>query len=124
RQASLRNDAWQIQGYFFLTGEEEGYDNATPRAEVGHGGFGAWEIVARYHAINFDQAAFLGGANSFANPATAVRAAHAVGVGLNWYLNRNFKTQLDYEITHFDGGATSGNRPDERVLTSQFALVF
>jgi phosphate-selective porin OprO/OprP len=124
REASLRNDAWQIQGYVFLTGEDEGYDKATPRHEVGHGGWGAWEVVARYHAINFDEAAFLGGANSFVNPATAVHAAHAVGVGLNWYLNRNFKTQLDYEVTHFEGGAPSGNRGDERVLTSQFALIF
>ena len=43
---------------------------------------------------------------------------------MNWYMNRNFKIQLDYEVTRFDGGATSGDRPDERVLTSQFALIF
>jgi phosphate-selective porin OprO and OprP len=124
RNATLRSDAWQIQGYVFLTGEDEAYDKATPKADVGHGGWGAWEIVARYHAINFDDAAFDGGANSFANPASAVRAAHAVGMGLNWYLNRNLKTQIDYEITHFTGGLATGNRPDERVVTSQFALIF
>jgi len=27
-------------------------------------------------------------------------------------------------LTRFDGGATNGNRPDERVLISQFALIF
>jgi phosphate-selective porin OprO/OprP len=125
RHSTLRNDAWQLQASFFLTGEDEGYEKAAPRRELGHGGgLGAWELVARYHAIHFDSAAFDGAANSFANPATAARAAHAVGVGINWYFNRNVKTQLDYEVTHFDGGAASGNRPNEQVLTSQFALIF
>lgn len=124
RDATLRNDAWQLQASFFLTGEDEAYEGIAPRHELGHGGLGAWELVARYHAINFDGAAFNGGPNSFANPATSVRAAHAAGVGINWYFNRNVKTQLDYEITHFDGGAASGNRPNEQVLTSQFALIF
>jgi phosphate-selective porin OprO/OprP len=124
RSSTLRHDAWQLQASFFLTGEDEAYEKAAPRRELGHGGLGAWELVARYHAINFDSAAFDGAANSFANPATAVRAAHAVGVGINWYFNRNVKTQLDYEVTHFDGGAASGNRPNEQVLTSQFALIF
>jgi phosphate-selective porin OprO/OprP len=124
RHGTLSNNAWQLQASFFITGEDEAYDKAAPRHDVGHGGLGAWELVARYHAIHFDSAAFEGGANSFANPATAARAAHAAGVGINWYLNRNFKTQLDYEITHFEGGFASGNRPNEQVLTSQFALIF
>jgi phosphate-selective porin OprO and OprP len=124
RDANLHHDAWQLQGSYFITGEDEAYDKAAPRRELGHGGFGAWELVARYHAIHFDNDAFDGAASSFANPATAARAAHAVGVGLNWYLNRNVKTQLDYEVTHFDGGSASGNRPNEQVLTSQFALIF
>jgi phosphate-selective porin OprO and OprP len=126
RAATLDNHAWQVQGYLFLTGEKESYDRlVVPRhGSVGHGGIGAWEIVARYHQLRFDDAAFAGGANSFANPLTSPRAAIAVGAGLNWYLDPNFKIQLDYEVTHFDGGAASGDRPDERVLTSQFALVF
>ncbi|MFI4914582.1 MAG: OprO/OprP family phosphate-selective porin [Steroidobacterales bacterium] len=126
RAATLRNTAWQLQASWFLTGEDEAYDKATPRRDFGfgQGGAGAWELVARYHELQFDDVAFTGGANSFANPATAPSAAHAVGVGLNWYLNRNFKAQLDYELTRFNGGGASGDRPDERVLTSQFALIF
>ena len=124
RDATLLNTAWQVQGGWFITGEREAYDDATPRRNLGQGGAGAWELVARIHAIQFDEAAFIGGANSFANPASDPLSAHALGVGLNWYLNFNFKVQLDYEVTEFDGGAVSGNRPDERVLTSQFALIF
>jgi hypothetical protein len=43
---------------------------------------------------------------------------------VNWYLNSNFKTQLDYEVTRYVGGAIAGNCPAERVLISQFALIF
>jgi len=126
RAATLHNTAAQLQLAVFLTGEDESFDSATPRRNFGfgQGGPGAWEWVARYHELDFDRAAFEGGSGSFANPASAPLAAHALGTGVNWYLNRNFKIQLDYEVTRFDGGATKGDRPDERVLTSQFALIF
>ncbi|HXN09906.1 MAG TPA: porin [Steroidobacteraceae bacterium] len=126
RLATLTNSAWQLQAAWFVTGEDEGYDTATPRSDFrfGHGGTGAWEFVARYHEISFDPQAFVGGGNSFANPATAARSARAIGAGANWYLDRNFKFQLDYEVTRFTGGGTGGDRPTERVLTSQFALIF
>jgi phosphate-selective porin OprO/OprP len=115
-----------VQTAWFLTGEDEAYDSATPRNDFrfGHGGTGAWELVARYHEISFDPAAFIDGSSSFANPATAPRSARAIGTGVNWYLDRNFKIQLDYEVTRFEGGAAGGNRPSERVLTSQFAMIF
>ena len=126
--AQLQHTAWQLQGYWFITGEDEGYDSATPRSSFGRGGLGAFELVARYHEIHFDNLSFSGGNNSFASPTSSVRAAHAIGTGVNWYLNTNFKAQLDYEVTHFDGGAAQGpkvvNRPAERLLTSQFALIF
>jgi phosphate-selective porin OprO and OprP len=126
RAATLHHSAEQLQLAVFLTGEDEAYDSATPRRDfgLGKGGPGAWEWVARYHELNFDRAAFQGGAGSFASAASAPRSAHALGTGVNWYMNRNFKIQLDYEVTRFDGGASSGDRPDERVLTSQFALIF
>lgn len=124
RHGTLRNDAWQVQGYWTLTGENEGYDIAGPSHPVGQGGIGAWEIGLRYHVIEFDQQAFSAGASSFANPASAPRAAHAVGAAVNWYLTYNFKVQLDYEVTRFSGGAVLGNRPAEHVLISQFSLVF
>ena len=122
--ATLNNSAWQIQGGVFLTGEKEAYDAASPNHPVTQGGIGAWELVARYHTLRYDEAAFAGGANSFANPATSVRNAHARGIGLNWYLTHIFKVQLDHEQTRFDGGATVGNRPDQRVITSQFSMIF
>jgi phosphate-selective porin OprO and OprP len=124
RSDTLDNSAWQIQGGLFLTGEPEAYDSLVVFHEVGKGGFGAVELVARVHSVRFDNAAFLDGSESFANIATAARFALAHGVGINWYLTKVFKIQLDFEDTRFEGDATVGNRPDEKVLTAQFAITF
>ena len=77
-----------------------------------------------YNHLTVGASAFEDGANSFANPASAARAASAYGVGVNWYLNRNFKWMLDYEHTRFDGGAAKGDRPDEELLVTRFYLQF
>jgi phosphate-selective porin OprO/OprP len=126
RGATLHNTAEQLQLAVFLTGEDEAYGSAKPHRDFGfgQGGPGAWEWVARIHRIRFDPKALAGGGGSFADALSAPLAGHALGTGVNWYLNENFKIQLDYEVTRFTGGATRGNRPDERVLTSQFALIF
>jgi phosphate-selective porin OprO and OprP len=126
RTATLHNTGWEIQGAWFVTGENEGYASATPKRnfDFGHGGPGAWELVARIHEIHFDTQAFTDGTSSFASPTTSPTAAHAIGTGVNWYLNPNYKLQLDYEVTRYDGGAVVGNRPDERVLTLQTVLIF
>ncbi len=54
----------------------------------------------------------------FANPASAASVADSVGLGLNWYLNRNLKVMLDYERTEFEGGAASATA---RTRTSSSA---
>jgi hypothetical protein len=52
------------------------------------------------------------------------RSQYAIGAVVTLYMNANFKIRLDYQITHYEGGATLSNRPDARVLTPQFALIF
>lgn len=128
RAAQLQNTAWQVQGYWFITGEDEAYESASPHCNFGPGCVGAFELVARYHEIRFDPDSFTDGPNSFASPTAAPQAAHAIGTGINWYLNPNFKVQLNYDVTQYTGGAARGpktvDRPDERALISQFALIF
>ncbi|HVN98539.1 MAG TPA: porin [Steroidobacteraceae bacterium] len=126
RRATLQHNAWQVSASWFLTGEEAAYASFTPRStfQPGKPGAGAWELVARYQSISFDPDSFTGGSASFANPATSVQAARAIGLGVNWYLNQNFKWQLDYELTRYDGGAAVGDRPDERAALTRFSLVF
>lgn len=126
RFATLEHSAWQVSASWFLTGEEAAYAAFTTRSnfQPGKVGSGAVELVARVQGIHFDDAAFSGGAASFANPASSVRKADALGFGLNWYLSQNFKWQLNYEVTRFTGGAASGDRPDERAALTRFALIF
>jgi phosphate-selective porin OprO/OprP len=127
RSGRVDNSAYQVSLSYFLTGEAATFNSITPRTtfHVGGGGWGAWEVVARYSELKIDNAAFAGGAQSFADPTASPRNARATGVGINWWLNANVKWVLDYEVTQFEGGATSnGNRPDERALTTRFALTF
>ena len=109
-----------------MTGEEESFRGFKPNNvfSLANGTWGAFELVARYHELDPDDDAFLGGTDSFADPAVAARKASAVGVGLNWYLNENLKWVLDYEQTSFDGGAPTGDRDDEKVVLTRFALGF
>jgi phosphate-selective porin OprO/OprP len=127
RSDTLDHEAWHLQFSWFLTGEEESFRGFTPGStfELGKPGRrGAWELVARVHELDIDDAAFAGGADSFANPATAASKAFAVGLGVNWYLNQNIKWSLNYERTKFDGGAATGDRDDEQALLTRIGLAF
>ena len=127
RSDKLKRDAWQIAFHWFVTGEEEAYRGYTPGStfEPANGTWGAVELVARYHQLTIDSDAFVGGADSFADPATQAQRATAWGIGVNWYFNQNIKWVLDYDRTRFDGGAAAGaDRGDEEVLMSRLQLDF
>jgi phosphate-selective porin OprO and OprP len=123
---SLTNSAWQGQFSWFLTGEEEAFRGFTPQStfQPGKEGWGALELVARYQELDIDDDAFAGGANSFANPLTAITKETSYGVGANWYPWNTVKLSINYDVTTFDGGAATGDRADERALFSRFAINF
>jgi phosphate-selective porin OprO/OprP len=126
RSDKLDNRAWHVQFTWLLTGEEETFRSPTPATnfQPGKPGYGAWELVARVHQLTIDSDAFTEGANSYANPATAARKATAAGLGLNWYLNQNVKWFFGYEQTRFEGGAATGDRPDEKAWLTRVGLQF
>ncbi len=126
RSDSLTNTAWQTTLSWFITGEEEAFRGFTPGStwQPGKDGSGAWELVARYHELDIDDAAFAGGANSFANPLTAVSKVTAYGVGVNWYPWNTVKLSANYELSSFQGGAATGDRADERAFFTRFAVNF
>jgi len=129
--AGLRSDtvdtsAWQVAAHWFLTGEDESFKGFKPNNvfSLENHTWGAFELVARYHELEVGDEAFAGGSDSFADPLTAPRKASAYGVGLNWYLNENLKWVLDYDKTSFEGGAATGDRPDEEVIMTRVAVGF
>jgi phosphate-selective porin OprO/OprP len=98
---------------YSLTGEEHAYDPTTasfrglrPAHPLGTpGGYGAWELKARYSSIDLDF-----------NPLTTAAAGGVFGgkqdvwtVGLNWYVNNAIRFALDYDnisINHINAPAT------------------
>jgi phosphate-selective porin OprO/OprP len=126
RRDTLDNTAWQVQLAWFATGEDESFRGFTPQSifDPSQGTWGAFELVARYHELDIDDDAFIGGADSFANPESAASKASAWGVGVNWYPTQNYKWSLNYDVTRFDGGAATGDRADEKALFTRFAVGF
>lgn len=127
RHDTLEQAAWQVQLAWFVTGEDQAFRGFTPQStfSIENGTWGAVEFVARVHELDIDDDAFVGGTDSFANPAAAASKASAWGLGVNWYLNQNVKWSLNYDVTHFVGGAVNGaDRPDEQALFTRFALQF
>jgi phosphate-selective porin OprO/OprP len=120
---SLENDAWQTTVMFVLTGEKASYQGVVPKDPIGAkwNDGGAVELVARYGELAIDDATF----PLFADPAVSARGAREGAVGVNWYLNRHAKLMVDASVTRFDGGgASGGDREDERVLLTRVQLAF
>ncbi|MDX9952434.1 MAG: porin, partial [Methylophilaceae bacterium] len=120
----LDNDAWQIAGSWVLTGEDNGFAGITPKRDfdLDKGGWGAWEIAARYHQLEVDNDAFSGG---YANAASTTEQARSWTLGLNWYLNKNVKVATSYDHTSFDSGiAGVDDKEDERALFSRLQVAF
>ena len=127
REDTMDTYAWQLTASWFLTGEEEAYRGYKPNSifSLEKRTWGAWELVARYHVLDPDNAAFEGGAASFADPNTQATKASAWALGVNWYLNENLKLVANYEQTSFDGGDPGGaDRDDEKAFLTRFALGF
>lgn len=152
---TLSHDAWQVAGSWLLTGEDASFKGVKPKNDfdIDKGGWGAWELVARYSEINLDSDTFKNrngvfakenrsgadAANSaFADGSISAKSAKTWTAGVNWYLNSNAKIALNYEQTTFDGGAiakgvaqdatpTAANikdRPDEKALLARFQVAF
>lgn len=150
----LSHDAWQIAASWLLTGEDASFKGVKPKQDfdLDKGGWGAWELVARYSQLELDDDTFKNQAGAYANenvgsvagayadPTRSAESAKTWTAGVNWYLNANAKIALNYSQTSFDGGAsnlalgkasdsysTSGgikDRPDEKALFARFQVAF
>jgi phosphate-selective porin OprO and OprP len=118
----LENKAWQVAASWVIAGGEPTYKAVSPKQPFDPQAhtWGAFELAARISRLEVDDDAF----PLFANPASAASSAESLGIGFNWYLNRNLRVALNYEITEFEGGATGGDREDEKVLLSRFQISF
>jgi phosphate-selective porin OprO/OprP len=107
--------AWYVQAAWTITGEPRAYNAANgaftppkPTTSVGHGGWGAWELAARYSDLNLnsrvlDSSALItnwtsAGAQTYTFTNT-VRGGdqRIVTVGLNWYASTAIRFAFDYQ---------------------------
>lgn len=138
-ERELDHTAWQVIGSYVLTGEDNGYKGIKPKSNFDpfKGGWGAWELVARYGELDIDDDAFIGvgataalrNASRLADPQASATEATQWGVGLNWYLNPNLKIYADYEQTDFDGGragtgTTVLDRETEKAFFSRVQISY
>jgi len=120
---SLQHTAWQLAVSYFLTGEDNSFKAVTPLKpfNLGGDGWGAWEVAARVSQLKLDDDTF----PLFASQATSAREALSYTFGLNWHLNRNFKVNLNYEHTDFEGGDANPLLEDgEDVIMTRAQISF
>jgi phosphate-selective porin OprO/OprP len=139
----LSHDAWQVAVSYLITGEDASFKAVKPKNDfdLDKGGWGAWELVARYSEINLDDDTFKNPAGTsytgaYADLSTSAKSAKSLTAGVNWYLNSNAKVALNYTHTSFDGGAGVGitpvnasgtnirDRESENALLARFQVAF
>ncbi|NOS97264.1 MAG: porin [Methylotenera sp.] len=139
----LKHDAWQVAASYLITGEDASFKGVKPKNnfDLDKGGWGAWELVARYSEINLDNDTFKNPAGTtstgaYADLSTSAKSAKSWIAGVNWYLSENAKVALNYTHTSFDGGAGIGitavnaagtnitDRESENALLARFQVAF
>ncbi len=119
-QTTARNSAWQLGGSWLLTGEDASFRGVKPYSPFSlgdDGGWGAFELAARYQENRIDE----GLPTSFRGTAYALQAK-STAVGLNWYLNESSKFMVNYERTRLEGGTLAGKTEDFLVARYQHAF--
>lgn len=93
--SDLNFDSWHVEATWTLTGESRAaayrldageFKRLTGAREfsLANGGWGAWELAARYANLDLNDGAFVGGESNVFTTA------------LNWYINSNVRLMFDY----------------------------
>jgi phosphate-selective porin OprO and OprP len=118
---------WFLQASWVLTGEENTYKSVTPinNFDPRQGRWGAFEIAARVANTEIDNDPFETKVTTF-TLSKGTTNAWAYTAGLNWYLNKNFKFQFNYERTDFAGRPSFGSKKldHEDALLTRFQVSF
>jgi phosphate-selective porin OprO/OprP len=124
RRAALPDpdfSGWYALLTYSLTGESHPYDpttasfrNLRPAHPFGEGGWGAWEIAARYSNVDLDFRPTL----NTALGGVAGGIQDVITVGLNWYPTNGIKFQLNYLNIH----ANHVNAPAADISSDAIAI--
>jgi phosphate-selective porin OprO/OprP len=107
---TLDFDGWYAQASWVITGENKGYNTTNgafvpPKPRIpfsfAGGGWGAWELAARYSDVNLDDNAGVAG---LPVPLGGIRGGdqRIFTLGLNWYPNSSMRFLLDWQNIKID----------------------
>lgn len=113
---------WYAAITHLITGERMPRNKTViPKADfdLKQGGWGAWEITARYEGLAADAAVL-------DDLATGSDRAHALTVGFNWWPNKHVKTMVNFVRTAFDDPVVRDGQTlrDEKHLLMRFQFNF
>ena len=108
-------DGYHVDVGYILTGESRIYDferatfvNPKPGHLVGHGGWGAWELAARWSQLRLADQDIHGGIE------------RNFSAGVNWYPTQNFRFMFTYtKVVDVSGGRFDGVDPNVFLVRAQ-----
>ncbi|MBI1387079.1 MAG: porin [bacterium] len=111
-------DGYYVMASYFLTGEHRAYKEGVfsrvkpnNNFNPGEGGWGAWEIAARYGYFDLTDVAAAGALGGKINDYT---------LGLNWYLNPNMRMMWNYVHSESDDVSTGDQDADIIEMRMQY----
>jgi phosphate-selective porin OprO/OprP len=121
-KGTVGTTAWALQGAAVLGGKEsfKGVKVDHP-LDLDKGGFGAFELGARYGDLRVGDLAYQRG---FAGRKTASARATQWGLGGTWHVADGNHFRVSYERTDFRGGAAKGDRKPELLLLARMQAAF
>lgn len=117
-----KNTAWQIQGSYVVTGEDNSFAGVKPIQNFDplKGNWGALQLAARYSELDVDNDTF-----KIVDINRSAAKAQAWTVGANWFLNSNAIIRANYENVSFSrGAARGGDLANESIFATRFQLAF
>ena len=114
--SDLDFDGWYAQAGYFFTGESRNYKKGsfggiTPKASVGEGGIGAWELALRYSTLDLIDKDINGG------------DIDSYTIGLNWFATPSLRFSANYvDVLNVKGGTYDNQEPSLFQVRSQWAF--
>jgi phosphate-selective porin OprO/OprP len=118
-------DGWYALATYTLTGESRGYKEGkmrtiSPKNALGKGGFGAFELVARYDELDvWDSSAALENTGSIRGTESEIWT-----LGLNWYVNDNIRFMANYVDAEINTEADNGAEGDIEAFMFRGQVAF
>ena len=115
---------------YFLTGERQAFSTSKATFQrtspkkifyPSHGGWGAWQICARYELLDLDNGFFDHG---YADRIHYTDDVEGFTIGVNWYLNDMVRVMFNYNYIEFDDYVRDADDDREDAFLARFQLEF